>query len=128
PSTMGSNYRYIHPEQKRLLPTIKRTVSNNHEIAAITGMNVRTVRRALKNQHEHGDVVPPKKGQVGSGWAADMSYTQIEYLEGLVERKPDSTLRELRQGLLEGMHVDVDESTVRLALHRRGFSFKNVRE
>lgn len=53
---------------------------------------------------------------------------QNEYLEGLIECRPDSTAAELRQGLREGMQIDVDESTITRTLHRRGYSFKKVRK
>ncbi|KAJ7210346.1 hypothetical protein GGX14DRAFT_325563, partial [Mycena pura] len=118
------NSRYIHPEQKRLLPTIKQTVANNKDIATMTKMNVRTVRRALKNHHKYGDVVPPKKGQVGRPRA--MNGLDCFYLEALVEAKPDSTLAELQQGLYEGMGLAVDEATIGRSLKRLNYSFKKV--
>jgi transposase len=49
-----------------------------------------------------------------------------QYLEGLIERRPDSTASELCQGLYEGMQIDVNESTITRALRNRGYSFKKV--
>ncbi|KAJ7731291.1 hypothetical protein B0H14DRAFT_2640073 [Mycena olivaceomarginata] len=46
-------FRYIYPQQKMLLPTIKRTVPNNNGIATITDMNSCTVHRTLKNYHNY---------------------------------------------------------------------------
>ncbi|KAJ6512412.1 hypothetical protein C8R45DRAFT_787044, partial [Mycena sanguinolenta] len=90
-----------------------------------TEMDVRTVRKTLKNYYNYGDVVPPKIGPVGRPRA--LNGLDMCYLEGLVERKPDSTAAELRQGLFEGMQIDVDESTTTRTLRRRGYSFKKVR-
>lgn len=58
-------YRYIHPRQKELLPTIKQTVPSNDDIANMTKISGRTVRRTLKNYYDYGDVVPPKIAQTG---------------------------------------------------------------
>ncbi|KAJ7318615.1 hypothetical protein DFH08DRAFT_714601 [Mycena albidolilacea] len=117
-------FRYIHPQQKTLLPTIKRTLPNNNDIATITDMNPRTVRRTLKNYYDYGDVVPPRMGQVGRRIA--LNGLDMCYLEGLIERRPDSTASELRLGLCEGMQIDFVESTITRALHNRGYSFKKV--
>ncbi|KAJ6522097.1 hypothetical protein DFH09DRAFT_1047588 [Mycena vulgaris] len=119
-------YRYIHPQQKALLPTIKQTVPKNRDIANMTKISGRAVRRTLKNYYDYGDVVPPKIAQTGRPRA--LNGLDICYLEGLVERRPDSTAAELRQGLREGMQIDVDESTITRILHCRGYSFKKVRK
>ncbi|KAJ6448761.1 hypothetical protein C8R45DRAFT_850143 [Mycena sanguinolenta] len=119
-------YRYIHPQQKELLVTIKQTVPKNRDIANMTKISGRAVHRTLKNYYDYGDVVPPKIAQTGRPRA--LNGLDICYLEGLVERRPDSTAAELRQGLREGMQIDVDESTITRTLHRRGYSFKKVRK
>ncbi|KAJ7884799.1 hypothetical protein B0H14DRAFT_3432206 [Mycena olivaceomarginata] len=111
-------YRYIHPQQKRLLPTIKQTVHKNRDIANMTEIGERTVRRTLKNYYDYGDLHAPS--------LLFVALQLQKYLEGLVERKPDSTAAELRHGLREGMRIDVDESTITRALHRRGYLFKTV--
>ena len=51
-----------------------------------------------------------------------------QYLEGLIERRPDATLAELRTDLCGGMGIDLDESTIRRILLRRGFTRKQVRD
>ena len=68
--TMPSNYHYIHPERKRLIPIIKQKVPSNTEITDMTEMGTRTIRRALRNNTLYGDVVIPPKGQVGRPRAA----------------------------------------------------------
>ncbi|KAJ7649670.1 hypothetical protein FB45DRAFT_702708, partial [Roridomyces roridus] len=118
-------FRYIHPQQKALLPTIKKTVERNRDIAEMTEISARTVRRTLKNYYDYGDVVPPRMGQVGRPRA--LTGLDMLYLEGLIERRPDSTASELRWGLFDGMRVNVDESTITRALHRHGYSYKKVR-
>ncbi|KAJ6479789.1 hypothetical protein C8R45DRAFT_1101236 [Mycena sanguinolenta] len=90
-------FRYIHPQQKTLLPTIKKTVPNNTNIATMTEMSSRTVHRTSKNYYDYGDVVPPKMGQVGRPRA--LNGLDMCYLEGLIERRPDSTASELHQDL-----------------------------
>ncbi|KAJ7620990.1 hypothetical protein FB45DRAFT_1006439 [Roridomyces roridus] len=58
-------FRYMHPQQKVLLPTIKKTIEKNGGIAAMTEISARTVRRTLKNYYDSGDLVSPRMGQVG---------------------------------------------------------------
>ncbi|KAJ7048356.1 hypothetical protein C8F01DRAFT_944077, partial [Mycena amicta] len=115
---------YIHPERKRLIPIIKQKVASNAEIAEMTGMGTRTIRRALHNHGLYGDVVAPPKGQVGRPRAA----TGLDefYLECLVHERPDAMLSELRDDLHTGMGIDLDESTIARTLCRRGFTRKQV--
>lgn len=50
-----------------------------------------------------------------------------KYLESLVEKTPDIYGGELQYALLVAFNIDVDVSTIRRALHRRGFTYKKVR-
>ncbi|KAJ7049195.1 hypothetical protein C8F01DRAFT_1002853, partial [Mycena amicta] len=116
--SMPSNYRYIHPERKRLLPIINITVPSTLDIAEMMEMSTRTVRRAIHNDRPYGDVVPPPKGQVGRLRAA----TGLDkfYLECLIHETPDLMLWELRNDLYSGMGIDLDESTIHRMLRQRG--------
>ncbi|KAJ7220695.1 hypothetical protein GGX14DRAFT_353193 [Mycena pura] len=121
---MVTNQRYIPPERKRLLPIIKQTVPRNGDIAAMTHMGLRTVERALSNYENYGDVVPPRKGPAGRPRA--LNRLDVCYLDGLVEKRPDSTLAELRDDLYTAMGVYVDGSTISRTLARRGYSYVQV--
>lgn len=51
---------------------------------------------------------------------------RFQYFEGLVERAPDIYLCELRNLLLKVFDIDIDEATVSLASHERGYTSKTV--
>lgn len=59
------NYRYIHPEQKRLVCTMSGTMTKS-EISAATGISERAIRRMLRRWHDTGSVIA-KPGPVHVG-------------------------------------------------------------
>jgi transposase len=58
-----SNYRYISPEQKKLVTMMSLTLKPS-DIAACTSISARTVRRILSRWRDTGSVSPPF-GRVG---------------------------------------------------------------
>ncbi|KAJ7198516.1 hypothetical protein GGX14DRAFT_320186, partial [Mycena pura] len=121
----AGNYHFIHPERKRLIPVINQTVQSTAETAELSGMGVRTVRRALRNQRIHGGVIPPQEVPMGRHRAANG--LDKFYLECLVAEQSDRTLTELRDELRKGTGLDIDETTVSRILQRRGYTRKEVR-
>ena len=53
-------------------------------------------------------------------------YSYLQYLESLIERKPDIYLSELKEQLEAAYEVRVDETTISRTLKRRGYARKKV--
>ena len=51
---------------------------------------------------------------------------QLQYLESVIERRPDAYAKELRHALFIAYNIDVNETTITRTLQRRGFTRKKV--
>ncbi|KAL1663510.1 Homeodomain-like protein, partial [Schizophyllum commune] len=99
----------IHPEQKKVIPAMYARGQKPRQIAASLPFSRRTVDRVLSTYKATGDVT---RKPLVTGRPRVLTAMQLNYLEGLIERKPDIYLAELRQHLLEAFDVAVDPRTI----------------
>ncbi|KAJ8461838.1 hypothetical protein ONZ45_g18152 [Pleurotus djamor] len=116
------NYRFIHPEQKKLITTMSATMKAT-EIAKHTKIAPRTIYRVLKRWRTTG-FVDTKDAVVGRPRELD-GYVSA-YIEGLVDRQPDIFLSEIRHALSTALNVDVSRQSISRSLYRRGWTRKAV--
>ncbi|KAF8893554.1 hypothetical protein BD779DRAFT_1506912 [Infundibulicybe gibba] len=115
---MPANRCYISPEKKWLIITLSTTL-NPHEIAHYTGVSTRTVHRVLALWRDTGSVT---RTPLQNGRPRLLTTSQVDYIEGLLERRPDMHLSEIQEDIAEVLDVHVSECTISRSLSRRGIS------
>ena len=109
------------------------------QVKEYTGISERSLKRLRQTFKETGEVVrvPVCAGRPRSLTALDANvcypfsgfslYLTIpQFLEGCIERQPDSTLTELQDHLREVCGVETSTDTIARTLRRRGFTRKRV--
>ncbi|KAF8493763.1 hypothetical protein F5888DRAFT_1617681, partial [Russula emetica] len=112
----------IHPAQKELIMTMAHSMTPK-EIAKVTKVSERTIQRVVHLWKQTGLVV---QKPVNPGRPRELDMEDVMYLESLIHHTLDMYLSELRNTLLTGRGIDVDESTVSCTLYRRGYTRKKV--
>lgn len=144
---VGGHYRFISEEQKRLVITMLDRGQTPANIENATGISVRTVQRVRRLWLSTGRVAkhPLEKGRgriltslevsvsdysLNSGFTLQVLKAIIllflQFLESLVEQRPDIYLKELQHALFVVYDVEVSNNTVNRALRNRGFTRKKV--
>jgi len=54
------------------------------------------------------------------------THSDLQYLESLVEKRPDIMVQEMQNALYIAYNVEVDGTTITRALRKRGFTRKKV--
>ena len=143
-ATMPGNYRYIPEEQKKLVLTM-----------LLRGMSAINIERATANWHlqtkclsdpkhlecQRRGCQPFFREWPAQSFVFPRSICEIspllqvkcysnniygQYLESLVEQRPDIYTRELKAALFKAYEVEVDGSTITQELHQCGFTRKKV--
>ncbi|KIJ91793.1 hypothetical protein K443DRAFT_75422, partial [Laccaria amethystina LaAM-08-1] len=120
---MPGNYPFISAEQKWLVLTMSLHGMLIRDIVSVTGICKRTMRRVRSTWKDTGDVV---RRSLENGRQRSLSSLEVLYLESLVEKQPDIYARELQHALFMAYDVEVDTTTITRALHRHGFTCKNI--
>ena len=92
------------------------------EIAAMLGTSESGTRRVRQHERERGTLEPRRGG--GGGGKPALDEPRQRQLRELVERQPDATLAELREGLRETTGVGLSSSSVDRWCTRLGLRFK----
>ncbi|KAJ3478506.1 hypothetical protein NLI96_g9707 [Meripilus lineatus] len=111
---------YISAERKQIATSIS-ALSGTSEAATLTGISRRTVQRVVKLYRETGEV---ERKPVRSGPPPLLDLHDIEYIEALVEQRPDIYLAELRDALCLGRGVHASNTTICRALHNHNWTYK----
>ncbi|KZT40204.1 hypothetical protein SISSUDRAFT_972953, partial [Sistotremastrum suecicum HHB10207 ss-3] len=115
--------RDIPIPQKELIVIMRRTMTVK-AIAAATEISERAITRVLKNFRDTGSVTGQRLCPIGR--PRELSSWDVDYLESLIERKPDIFLSELQQSLRNACNVEVSAETIGRSLKRRGLTRKTV--
>ncbi|KAL4247973.1 Homedomain-like superfamily protein, partial [Pleurotus pulmonarius] len=116
------NYRFIHPEQKKLIITMSATMTPT-QISKHTGISTRTIYRILEKWRHLRTVT---LGSTAVGRPRELTHYDFDFIEGLVEQQPDIYLSEIRHALRSVLDLDVSLSTISRSLLRRGLSRKQL--
>ncbi|EDQ98175.1 uncharacterized protein LACBIDRAFT_336207 [Laccaria bicolor S238N-H82] len=125
PRRASNNYRYIPPEQKQLIVTMHIRGTSTTNIEQSTGISTRTIRRILKLWNDTGRVM---RQPLEPGRPRVLNSLEVEYLESLIEQRPDIYVTELQNALFVTYGAEVDASTITQTLYRRGFTRKKVQD
>jgi transposase len=135
---MPSNYRYISPDTKKAVVVLSLTLKPV-EIARLVGIHANTVRNIIKLWTTTGQVtrMNAQRGRpreldnlelaVSSFFLLSHSTSRSpQYIEGLIERRPDIYLSEIQTDFETAFDIWVSERLISRALHRRGYTRKKV--
>ena len=128
------------PAAKELIVEMSQHLSTS-KIAYATAKSLRTIQRILADSHNGIPFDKPStQGRHRALNNLDLNvgahtllYSSCyilspttQLLQGHIELKPDLYLSELQQILKDAHGVEVSESTIHRALHRRGYSYKKA--
>lgn len=91
------------------------------QIAALLAVGEATVSRVLRRHRETGGVEPKPRG---GGNFSPLRGEVLEVLRALVRERPDATIDELTDALIERAVVQTSASSVKRALRRLDYSRK----
>ncbi|KIO25611.1 hypothetical protein M407DRAFT_45235, partial [Tulasnella calospora MUT 4182] len=91
-----------------------------------TGVPVRTIRDIKRRFIETGDPTPPKRETMACQPRSLLSESDMQFLQASIERRPDAYLSELADDLRNICGLETTGSTVWRALHRAGYTRKQV--
>ena len=133
------NYYYIPPEQKQLICRLSLSLKTS-EIAFHTGISIRTIQRvirALANNRKCDGEASAHGATAGFGLLSylceGLSATLVlvllmhsQYVEGLIEQRPDIYLSEIQDHLFKAFDISISLPTIHRSLKRRGYTRKKV--
>lgn len=107
----------LHNESRHLLVQAFNKTHDSREVAKMFSVDRSTVYRIVERQHREGnvDLRTSQRGRKKS-----LKDVDIAYIEALVQKQPDVTLKEI----VEKLHLSVCIETVRQVLKRLGYTRK----
>jgi transposase len=103
--------------RKRVVAACQRRSKTREVLAEEFGVSTSWIRRLLQRRRETGSIAPLPQNP---GRKPKFDEKQLRRLGRIVERRPDATLRELK----ERMGVTVSDGTMIRALHKLKLSLK----
>lgn len=135
------NYRFIPEAQKKLIITMLDRGQTPADVEHATGISVRTVQRVWRLWLSTGRVIqrPLEAGRqriltslevsVSNSLASGQDFGLfLQFLESLVEQRPDIYLNELQRAIFVVYDTDVSVKTIERALRNCGFTRKKVED
>ena len=137
-----ANFHYISEEQKKLIIIMSVHGMSCKDIEKAMGIGVRAIQRVKKLWWLSGKVVNKALDNGRPHILTSLSqyenfpsvlplscsciHFNLQYLENLVEKRPDIMVWEMQNALFIAYNVKVDEITITQALHEHGFTQKKV--
>jgi len=93
------------------------------EISSVTEVPERTLRRLLANPDQHRDIQVETRGRHRA-----LTVHAVNFLDRLIEQKPDLYIDELQAALRTEHQVEMSVDTIRRELKRRGLTRKKLQK